>query len=686
MLDEFQQSFCRSNADNIRLLAPAGSGKTYSLLHRCLQVFQRTGGKSRFLIVTFTRAARDELQSRLRTDEFLPISGNTEVTTLNSWGWRRVRDRHHSARLITKTADRSFAVQNSLQPIWSKSKRMEAAFKKQKFLAGKVVLNLMDQVKNLGFDHLSMTDIAHAERHIEALDEVGLGRFMPQIYEELVEIGAIERPKISEALNLFFPFWRRATKSLIEQSIFTLEDQKYVALRDIEEQIGDDRLPSGGSKFSDILIDEFQDIGPLDLQLIRAIARLHRARVVVVGDDDQAIFEWRGASPDYILQPNQWFAQKFDTFVLERNYRCPRNIVLAADRLIQNNSRRHKKNVIPVSEVDAEILVFENDDFTDSIDLVIGEVEQFVERRDIGRERLALVSRKRAQLIPYQIMLAQKDIPFCAAEDLQVFLSEAFDSLVNLLTIRMQADDRRFSRKVIEDALTLCSHVKRYPLSKADQASLRAHLVSAKPRTVIEAIDAIESYRGALKGDNSNGQMSLSFAEALRAYCESETVSEAVEAISDCFAGLQKDYGKAEEDIFYSDPPFHYLARYADRYGDDFEQFLEDIEAAAETLSNAPSEEEAKDPVWERPIHLMTALRAKGKEFHTVVILDANEGIWPSKHAETREQVEGERRVFYVAMTRAKRRLLFTLSKRIGNSAATPSSFLAESGLLNTLV
>jgi DNA helicase-2/ATP-dependent DNA helicase PcrA len=180
--------------------------------------------------------------------------------------------------------------------------------------------------------------------------------------------------------------------------------------------------------------------------------------------------------------------------------------------------------------------------------------------------------------------------------------------------------------------------------------------------------------------------MSLSFADALREYCESETVSEAVEAISECFSGLQKDYGKAEEDIFYSDPPFHYLARYADRYDDDFEQFLEDIETAAETLSNAPSEEEAKNPVWERPVHLMTALRAKGKEFHSVVILDVNEGIWPSKQAETRDQIEGERRVFYVAMTRAKKRLLFTLSKKIGSSAAVPSSFLAESGLIRTLV
>ena len=457
MLDDYQKAFCQSRADHVRLLAPAGSGKTLSLLHRCLAVNESAQGKARFLIVTFTRAAKDELQGRLLAPVFSDIQGSTEVTTLNSWGWRRVRDRHHSPRLVTKTVDRSFTTQNSLQPVWSKSKRIEAAFKKQRYVAGKVILNLMDTFKNLGFNHVAMKGLPEAERHIESLAAVGLSQFIPQLANELADIGAIDRARPQDAVAAFCPFWRQGVKSLIDQSIFTLEDQKYVALRDIEEQLAEGRLPSGGSKFSDILIDEFQDISPLDLQLIRAIAQLHRARIVIVGDDDQAIFEWRGATPNYILHPERWLGAPFDTFVLEKNYRCPRNIVLAADRLIKNNTNRYPKNVIPASETDAEILVFENDDFTDIIDQVIGEVELFVGIPDIGKQRMALVSRKRSQLIPYQVMLAQKGIPFCAAEDLQLFLSDAFDSLIQLVTIRMQADERRFSRKVVDDVLTLCT-------------------------------------------------------------------------------------------------------------------------------------------------------------------------------------------------------------------------------------
>jgi DNA helicase-2/ATP-dependent DNA helicase PcrA len=77
----------------------------------------------------------------------------------------------------------------------------------------------------------------------------------------------------------------------------------------------------------------------------------------------------------------------------------------------------------------------------------------------------------------------------------------------------------------------------------------------------------------------------------------------------------------------------------------------------------------------------MTALRAKGKEFDSVVLLDCNEGIWPNKNAQTPQQIEAERRVFYVAFTRAKKRLLMLVNKTIGAKAATPSRFLNELGL-----
>ena len=78
----------------------------------------------------------------------------------------------------------------------------------------------------------------------------------------------------------------------------------------------------------------------------------------------------------------------------------------------------------------------------------------------------------------------------------------------------------------------------------------------------------------------------------------------------------------------------------------------------------------------------MTALRAKGKEFDTVVLLDANDGIWPLRRAESVEAKEGERRLFYVAITRPKRRLVVTVSGRIGDQPGVVSPYLTEAGLI----
>jgi DNA helicase-2/ATP-dependent DNA helicase PcrA len=684
VLDPYQQAFCDSITKDIRLLAPAGSGKTLSLLYRCKAIADRTEGR-RFLIVTFTRAARDELQLRLSKPDFASLASQTEVTTLNSWGWRRVRERHHSPKLLRK-ADRNFAVQNSLQPIWRKYKRIGEAIEKRGVATGKVILSTMDELKNLAFDHKSQRTLDDFRKHIARLHEAGADALLPQVAKDLHEAGVISGESIDQLVSDFLPFWRDACKSLIDQSVFTLDDQKYVANLNIREQIAAKKLPLGGSKFSDIMIDEFQDISPLDLELILGIAELHRAGITIVGDDDQAIFEWRGATPTYILDPDKWLGRTFETFILERNYRCPRNLVEHSQSLIVNNKRRHLKRVEPRNLNDASIDVVTNADFASSIDFVVERVERFLRENGGKDERIALISRKRAQLIPYQIVLAQKGINFCAAEDLQVFLGDSFESLIQMLTARLNADQRRMSRQVVDDLLTLCNRVRRYPLSKSDKETLRQHVAHAKPRTTLEAVDLLASYGGKLKGDNADRSMSIVFAEAVRQLLKAETVQDAIEAIGDHFYGMSKDYGRVDEDIFYADPPFYYLGKFAERYDDDFEQFLEDIETAIETLAHVPPDDGTINDTWSRPVHLMTAIRAKGKEFHTVVLLDVNDGIWPMKHAETAAQKEGERRVFYVAMTRAKSDLLVTISESIGNARGAPSPFLAEARLVKTLV
>ncbi len=173
-----------------------------------------------------------------------------------------------------------------------------------------------------------------------------------------------------------------------------------------------------------------------------------------------------------------------------------------------------------------------------------------------------------------------------------------------------------------------------------------------------------------MKGKNTDGKTSIEMANAIRTFIDSESVSDALLSLSDNFEGLQSDFGKAEEDIFFTDPPFLQLAEFATRYRTDYDSFVDDIELAKETLVYVPPFEDngQEDDLSKNPLHLMTALRAKGKEFDKVILLDVLNGIWPNKNARTPNQLESERRVFYVGFTRAKEQVSILTHKASGVS------------------
>lgn len=268
--------------------------------------------------------------------------------------------------------------------------------------------------------------------------------------------------------------------------------------------------------------------------------------------------------------------------------------------------------------------------------------------------------------------------------------------------------------------LKLCDLVKRYLLSKKDRESLLRHLQRAELATMSDGINALSSYRGPLKGSNTEGSMSLSMASPIRLFMESADVSEALLVLSEHFEGLQVDFGKAADDVFFTDPPFFQLAAYASTYGNDYDRFIGDIEQAKEQLAHTSSFEDdgesGSTESQKRLMHFMTALRAKGKEFDTVVLLDVVDGIWPHKNAKsdyldivieihkdmgrTDEEIEAmlnsldaaknitrlgeaERRVFYVAFTRAKQRVVMLVPSRFGDKETTISPYVGELGLLD---
>ncbi len=373
---------------------------------------------------------------------------------------------------------------------------------------------------------------------------------------------------------------------------------------------------------------------------------------------------------------------KYGTHILEINYRSSENIVHLSQRLIRHNKRRVEKRVAAASKRQAEIAILGMPTLEDSVEFVKELVQKLL--ADDGFQNIALVGRKRSQIIPYQIVFAGADIPFYAAEDLHVMLSGAFAELKAMLLLKAQAKQPLpFGPDPVEALLKLCDKIKRFPLSKTDRGELKAHIVARRPQTLIQAIETLYDYKGPLKGNNLGGSMTASFCQSLKRFVEAKTVAETIRIISDDFAGLQKDYGKSLDDIFYADPPFLYLSDYAERYGEDYAAFYQDVEKAIATLVKVPPEDdESEDETWKRPLHLMTALRAKGKEFDAVVLLDCNDGIWPSKLAKTEAELEAERRLFYVAFTRARKKMILLVNDMIFGEICEPTRYLREMGLV----
>lgn len=690
-LDEYQLPFAQDPNRALRLLAPAGSGKTHALLYRCLYQWEAAKTpKPRFLLFTFTKAARDELRDRLRSSPDLqPVAGAVDVQTLNAWGFRRLKARTHSLKLLVSKQDLFFAVNNNLQPVWTKFPRIKELMTSTKSRNGaaKTIMNLMDGMKSLGFRHDVHSAIPAFQEHARWLQEAGLSLyFYKAILEPLTELQIIglKGADSSQQLEGYLRFWHDATAALKSMAMITLEDQKYWTWLDLEQDIQDNKFTTGMHRYDHILVDEFQDVNCLDLRLLQAIAKVNKSELVLVGDDDQAIYEWRGASPSFILKPEDYVGTNYATYILNRNYRSPRNIVEISQKLIRHNQRRVDKTVEAASTLDAEIEVLKMPSLVDSIEFVVREVRRMLATGDINK--VAIIGRKRGQIIPYQIVFASHDIPFYAAEDLQIFLSEAFGELKEILGIKARAGAGSIPGfDPIQDLLKLVDKVKRYPLSKADRASLLKHLHGERPRTLTAVVASLRQYTGTIKGSNQDGRMANDFADAVQALLGAATVAEALRAVSDHFEGLRKDYGKATEDIFYTDPPFLHLSEFAERYGCDYGLFYEDLEKAVATLARVPNDDaeeaEKTDPEWKLPLHLMTALRAKGKEFDAVILLDVNQDIWPSKLATTSEELESERRVFYVAVTRARKRLTMLVNESLLGRPAQPSPYLSEMDL-----
>lgn len=689
-LDQSQQAFCKAPAPNIRLLAPAGCGKTAALLHRCLALADRGDKQERFLLLAFTTAARDELESRLQSDDtFAPIRGRAEAWTLNAFGWNRLRNQQSQHAILLDTEDkRRRAMRNQLQPAWQKDSRIAKAVGDRYNRGAIRLMSTIDAFKSLGFDHLSDNTFEKFFERYVVLCEQGLEPYIERQFETLANLEVIDPDRLDRTGDRvaraklmhtrFFRFWRRAVKSLGAQAQFTFEDQKYwfwINYRTPDHK-GVERRPIRGAqqRFHHVIVDEFQDVDPLDIAMIKAIIERHQASLVVTGDDDQAIYEFRGASPEYILTPATYLDRRFRAMTLAVNYRSPANIVEHSQQLIRHNQRRKNKKIAAApGNPDATIDMIKAASVDDCLKIVSA-----IASEASGGGAVGVISRTRGGLIPYLVYYASEGGPVYTVEELDALSGGAFGKLEELLEIWANRHRRTQKRHAIDDAIKVLDVVKSRQLSRDNRADLERYLGTTDVDTCAVALQAVASYPA-----NLNKGSPAHLSELAMRFINTANVGAALRAAEEPpgLKGLRFDWEKATDDVWYADPPLVQLADMADSEAMSAEDLIGRMQVAQKSVVHlrrtvGPAGTTLNEQA--RPLHLMTAHRAKGKEFDTVVLLNVDDATWPPRRKErlSKQELEAERRLFYVAFTRARKRVVL-----LKHEGAPESQFVGELGL-----
>jgi DNA helicase-2/ATP-dependent DNA helicase PcrA len=384
------------------------------------------------------------------------------------------------------------------------------------------------------------------------------------------------------------------------------------------------------NQYEYLFVDEFQDTNDIQMKIIKA---LNPRNLFVVGDDFQSIYGWRGAKPEYIINFSKYYPG-CEVIKLEDNYRSTEQIVTAANSLIAHNEKQTKK-VLKSHKIGAEIEYLEADNIMNEVNLIAGKILESGSYSDYAvltrtnKQMEAFSLTFKAFNIPYQIV-SSKDDPL-KKYDVRMIL--------NTLEVVLNPSDSRTLKKIINFPVKRISELKIQIIEKdmVDKSiSFMEALKDVKEvEEFMQQLDGIHSYiTEESSGTSKVFDIAASYLNLIEKYKEEnrsnkiEDLEKAREVIAR-WENIQRDLG---ENIDVSS-----FLKWV-HMKDIQEKFMEQREA----------------------VKIMTVHASKGLEFKTVFVVGMNKDIFPSK----RGDLEEERRLFYVAITRAKDKLFITRSKK----------------------
>ncbi len=620
-LNTEQQRAATHESGPLLILAGAGTGKTRTIVARITWLVSQGVPPSAILAVTFTNKAAREMKERIAG--MLDSEKAAEITAST----------FHAlcVRILRTDADK---------------------------LGYKNNFSIFDQGDQLGLIKKVINRVTSQDEKVD-----------PGIAQNMISKGKNNGWNANEETPIGAVFLRY-NRELRALNAMDFDDLLVQAVKLLEEHPG--VREKWRSRFSHMLVDEFQDTNNLQLRLVSLLASDDPPNVCVVGDDDQSIYGWRGAEVSNILEFEKHFRDP-EIIRLEQNYRSTNAILGAANRLIKNNPRRRGKNLWSPQEGGDPVHVVSVPDDKKEAEFVVNEIGALRTAHNIPWEHFAIAYRMNAQSRLLEECLRRLRIPY-----------------------RLVGGKSFFDRREVKDVLATMACL----INPSDDVAL-LRIINTPPRgigtTTVElalehSAKAHKSLFDTLTAPEFAEQVSRKTAAAIRSFGD-ELASRRIHLLtpgadaahivsqflgeSGFFEDLKRSCKTPEEALNREGGAreiLRALTEHQKRSNSGLQGFLDEMTLDRER------DEDKKDEA--KGVTLITLHAAKGLEFPHVFLLGAEDGLIPHERSKSEGTVDEERRLFYVGITRAMKSLTIThcLNRTKFGTAmyCRPSPFLQE--------
>lgn len=624
----------------LMVLAGAGSGKTRVLTMRIAHLITNGADPFNILALTFTNKAAREMKERIAK-----VVGNSDAKSLwmgtfHSVFARILRSEAHYLGFPSNFT--IYDTQDSLNVLKKVLKEMniDSDLYKPKKVQGRI-----SQYKN----NLITVKAYYNNPELMEADERANMKLIGQIYQKYVE-------------------------TCFKNGAMDFDD---LLLRTNELLT---RFPEVLAKYQDrfryILVDEYQDTNHSQYLIVKALASKFE-NICVVGDDAQSIYSFRGANIQNILNFKKDYPDA-KIVSLEQNYRSTQNIVNAANDLISKNINQFEKNVFSDNEIGEKIKVYRSLSDADEANFVAGNIW---EQHNFNQKKFndfAILYRTNSQTRAFEDALRRKNIPYRVYGGLSFYQRKEIKDLLAYLRLLVNENDSEALLRIIN-----------YPMRGIGETTQNKLIVYADSigQSIANVLDALPFHAPNLGINNSALTKLNDFWQMMKAFqvmLKTENVYQVAMEVakkSGLIKSLKEDQtpegiSRVEniQELMNSMQGFIDEQQQLEDGDPSLSNFLENIALSADTQEN----DEEGDKVSLMTIHL-----SKGLEFPIVYIVGLEEGLFPSfMSSNSREELEEERRLFYVALTRAEKQAFFSYAVsrfqwgKITDSE--PSRFLSE--------